>query len=756
MTETSTLQARSASLHRSHTLPSETDARFMMLIVSALCLTIHIAAILVISFSLLEPSIAAQMEVVRQTSEALSDGGIFSLSTLERFVYAAQQHELSLAGLRGLWPIFAIPLLAVCGLWAGASLIYRTHPRRLLYRLPVRTITPHDLLPLPDLDLAATGIQLIHIVPRDAMLSAVAWRVFGFPGRYQLLIFGKRSLVERCGPARFFALMWEENAPFRTSVLHEVGHIYNGDIWHGYFSEAMWLAFMVLIVVPGISLLMLGVALGHSAGVSLIAVVRLLLLVAVVGAIWAGLLRTREYYADWWVAEQQSDHTTLFQFFQRGTTLRRAEPGFQRFWRHTPWSTHPQEEMRAAHLHEPTRLFQVSPGLALLSGTLLSILAIGMPLISLACGMLIVLASSAAMYKLLLMIGAAELQAPHGALKLLIVLGGVAIPGFLMLVSTTILPAWLISRILGIQIQRELLTDRQQPLVIRPYVRLLLRAILFTAGLVGGLLVMPFSFFAPRNTLGIAVALLLSVLFSGCIWIWMAYVRVLGWFKLKGSAELVRVRAQAVTRRAAGALTVLLCAFLPPLIGVIYDPRVVDLLPLGANRDDFVIYSLGGSALFPSFFCILLFALYVVTSLLLAWRADKARGRLSEGTAQGESYQYLVPEYDQRAGPPEGSQHMVHAATSQCSEVATIGSIVLALGSLACLLGSLITLVFGVTATLPPDEPAFVQALWPVVVVLIPAGMCVGGLVLMAIAMLVSRRQRLHRTKMPTSQGRSM
>ncbi|MFF3358446.1 M48 family metalloprotease [Streptomyces sp. NPDC002917] len=149
---------------------------------------------------------------------------------------------------------------------------------------------------------------------------------------------------------------------FRTVVLHELAHIRNGDVNLAYATEALWLAFALVVLLPYTVLCVYPWTNPTAPG----AVVELwrtgwqsglrellhpVILAAVVLLARADVLRTRELYADLDAARWAGART-----FPRGAAGpgRGTLPRFAALWR-----THPVWSERAESLLDPAALFGV-------------------------------------------------------------------------------------------------------------------------------------------------------------------------------------------------------------------------------------------------------------------------------------------------------------------------------------------------------------------------------------------------------------
>jgi Zn-dependent protease with chaperone function len=297
--------------------------------------------------------------------------------------------------LRSRLPFLIPPGLAVLALSVVAALVYIDHPRRVRRRHHAQPLGEKEA-PLLVADLCRDVERLGIPVPTLECTpdKGIEGQTFGVRGREVLLLYGRPQRIEQ---------LWK--GLVRVMALHEIGHIMNRDAQEREKAKAVWIALMVLL---GIALLILTALLTIDSspfgGTSLVSFLlhngwKLALMLLVVRAILAGLIRAREYYADWRVVswgrggqlrailagrehrfrpwEQWGWWEGLDERWQVASSGRKISNLLHRLWDHleTLWSLHPSHELRREVLERPDRLLRISPGLAFVTGILVSLLA---------------------------------------------------------------------------------------------------------------------------------------------------------------------------------------------------------------------------------------------------------------------------------------------------------------------------------------------------------------------------------------------
>lgn len=347
--------------------PSETDGRFILLIIAALALTVSTAYILRYIVDPRDSQIYKPIVLAKDTP-------------LE--VFRAQLTEtLPLIALQVVNGV-CLPLIMMGAIFMLAFIPYRLHAWRIRhsYRLqPLERETDPVLYNAVQMLAQKTNLPL-PIIEASKKMQAQGAQAFGFGQRFSLRLDGGLRLLLRKSPEKF-----------QSVVLHELGHIANGDVGRTYFSQALWssvigVAFVLLttgIVFLLIQAIVLSAAQhgfarinwsGFLTGNLPTTMILAFQITAILGIVWltrAGLLRTREVYADWraalWGAAQG-----LIKILQ----TEKSQEGFRYPWL-TMWRLHPTPQERATLLQNPNDLFHLKLDVPFTAGMLLALILDG-------------------------------------------------------------------------------------------------------------------------------------------------------------------------------------------------------------------------------------------------------------------------------------------------------------------------------------------------------------------------------------------
>lgn len=550
-------------------LLTETEGRFRMLIAAALVLAWGTAASFAPELVISDRDLELTPEE-REVAQKAVAGGIASLSAKELDAFLDSGAGGRSAELLGRWLArMGVSVLAVLAAAGAAWLLYRTHPRWRGLRRRVRLLTP-DMAPGPVQELrrlvARTGL------PQGLTLGHLPGRsfdglTFGPPGRETVVLTCPPDLLE---PA------WDEL--MRPVAYHELGHVANDDVRNQEASLALWavigallLALTVVSVTRGSpealpeTTGLLGHAGGAGAGADL---ARNAVFLGMVWWIWAGLLRARELYADARVVtwgrkdallrrlrlpERRSDRHRLSRVV---TALAETRPWLGRALdalREVGLYHHPTNATRIRAVRDPRSLFRASPGLAFLTGLLLTTVVARGEVVALD---LTLLARSTGTFLALL----------FGSWGMLLV-AAVLLGGLSVL-------AYLVTGALGVQVQRHAVADlalgRRSDW---GYLRLGKTAASFAVGVEAGLLLTPAScLLAPVQPLYVLAWL---GGFIALTWLWLVHVHAMSRFLLGSAlgAETPRRRQTWLVRGSA------------LLLAVLYSPAIAARLTLHRAGD---------------------------------------------------------------------------------------------------------------------------------------------------------------------------
>jgi hypothetical protein len=494
--------------------PSETRGRFRLLVVAALLVGLNLAQVVV-------EVTRGQADRVRLTKALEEYGGIkiidpsnpnrAELEDMLRKYYVLSKACLPIIAGRLLIPAQALTLLTILAVG-----IYTRHPRRVRCRhqpLPLSEEQAPEVVGYLRRCAERLGVPGLRIEHRPGFGEGQA---YGLRGREALLLYGSPGLLERG---------WGNT--LKTIVLHELGHVVNRDAADREKARAVWKALLVVLclgmAIVGVFVLQGAIHLWSAQGarVALRALLALagkacvlgwpfVGLLLVVRLIQAGLIRSRELYADWRVASWGFGGTL-------DRLLQMRERRRDRWWERL-WGLHPSYQLRREVLADPRRLFRVSPDLAFVTGVLLMVvLGSGFPLL-IQLGFLVSAVSG-------VLAGVAP-SAGNPSLLLLEMLFLQGLPALLFLCASLAVVSYLVTGTLGVQVQREAVADLagERPSRSWGYLRLLVPALLLSLGMEVGHLLAPLS---PLPTV-LARPALLPVWFVGFTlftWLWLVYVR---------------------------------------------------------------------------------------------------------------------------------------------------------------------------------------------------------------------------------------
>ena len=613
------------------TFPAETEGRFRMLVVAALALSASLGSVWVAGSQ--STDFRALLTRYRQEVQRRNIL-VYELPPAEVATMADRSLARCKVLLRRQVKRLAPPFLCVLLLAIGSTLYYRAHPRRILRRYRPRPLT-REQAPrvVADLERCATRLELA--LPRLGYVPDFPnpdGHAFGLAGQEILLLHAPLEALEKS---------WDDG--LRVVALHELGHIANRDAGDREKAKAVWLALM---------LLMLGFAFAASLGWAPWGSWSLLLqglaTLAAVWAIWAGLIRMREFYADWRAASLgagpelsillagEEDDTKVWErwdwwweAWRRWGDRRWWQMGERLLdlgWRPLGWLArmHPSWAARRRCLKDPGELFRISPDLPFLTGLLLTLALVGLlpALVD-----LLLAVQTAARYGYANVLRNEAFQ-PSGVGRDLRIAGAAVTLNLLIpiLVIIGLLSAisYLVIRTLGTQVQRQAVAS----LVNRPastnwgYARLLPTAALWAAGMEVGFLIAPFSSLTPLAITRWAVLPVWLAGFTGFTWLWLVYVHGMSRFLLGShlGRQFPRLRQALLTGSSVVLLTVLYWpAALARLTAQASFLLTADRALSVAESRRLFVYGFLGTTTILMVFAVAVYILWVLAALLALW-----------------------------------------------------------------------------------------------------------------------------------------
>jgi Zn-dependent protease with chaperone function len=170
-----------------------------------------------------------------------------------------------------------------------AAVIYWLYPAWKLKAGGFTKITPSEL---PEIEQELRDICQVSGIrdPPNFVWNPIASGLplaFGRSGRYYVALTGSFIIKYLCG----------DKGTFRAIILHELAHIRNGDVGKTYWVISLWLAFLIISIVP--SLVVVSWCLVNWRLAYVFTLINDNVLCAGVILLWgSAVLRAREYYAD--------------------------------------------------------------------------------------------------------------------------------------------------------------------------------------------------------------------------------------------------------------------------------------------------------------------------------------------------------------------------------------------------------------------------------------------------------------------------
>lgn len=593
--------------------PSETRDRFRMLLLAALVAALN-SGFLVYQRMYGAADIKAHERFSGRIARVV---GVRDMRELDRAEVAALGKRLSplvRERIRELAP--RLLLRTFCPtlfLLLVATWIYLDHPARFRRRLQARPLEAAEAPRVVDyLKRCSEGLGIPALDLQYRPGPGNQAQTFGLRGREVLLFHGPPWLLDRA---------WGDTA--RALVLHEIGHIVNGDAQDREKSKAIWAALLFLLafelcILGGFILLDARMAAAREGSLLSLAW-RFGGLLLVVRLTWAGLVRVRELYADRrvssWGLEGALDR--LLGLPHRGRQ-RRLGAVLDRLLR-----PHPSNRTRREVLADPDRLFRVPLDLPFVTGVLFAILWLNLFLpaaevfsvISLTAGELF-RGSSGDWEKPRLLAGTVVLNLGVPFLFFSLVLG---------------LIAYLLTGTLGAQVQREAIADLAASGPAKwGYGGLWRPALLFVAGVAAGFALAPLN---PGLTFQPGLLALWLLGLAGLAWLWLAYIRALARFTigLHAGKDIPRKMWRMSIWSSVALLTVLCwpAAFALFVQSISRAASSVKTLP-GDAREQLAFLAMTGAMM--ALLAIFLYVIWAVVSLVaVAFRLRYGANRCSCG-----------------------------------------------------------------------------------------------------------------------------
>jgi Zn-dependent protease with chaperone function len=537
--------------------PSETDVRFRLLIFAVLMMALNISTALPYLFV---ADTTNPFAAIPPAPLAPPNGEINADYVHDSQIWGRQIFDSTLKAL-------ALPVGLALGIFALASLIYSTHPRRILRQKNLTTLPETKD---PTFHAEVCRLARIADLPHTPAIALQP----GFKSKHGQAFGLRDRYIVRLGSG-LRLLLRKKPMIFRAIVLHEFAHIANRDVARTYFARAIWFAVLALAIAP-LGLGMLTALLSSDSVRSLnnpnsihrlltINIPQLLLIglqagtvIVTVFIIFAGLLRVRERYADW---------RTVLWGAEGGLVVLLEENELQTQTRKPSWlRLHPTPKERLDILRDPLHLFQIAPDLPLTVGILSAFIIGGMVAIILPLGLIVMSGGTALRGALVgpevLAQGGSNTQ-PHWSIDLLMIAPTIGLVG--MIVLPIAVMAYLTSSTVGVQLQRQAIADLAfASHGWNTYLKLWRSAALIALGMILGFVSTPPSpLLNPTDLQRLGVVSLWMLGSTVLIWLCLAYS-----YKMSRSllgAHLGKTPPEGKRRLLTLTLSILLCPVYVPI-----------------------------------------------------------------------------------------------------------------------------------------------------------------------------------------------
>jgi len=424
--------------------------------------------------------------------------------------------ELTAGGLevaRAYFPVICLSGLAALGVLCLALFLYLRHPSQIRRRRKTQPLTEKDkgIQEYASKLALQVGLDPPTIEMPSHGLKGSDAQAFGVGKVQTIALDGGFRILRKTKPDVFNALLH-----------HELAHFANADIGRSYFSDALWKSIRGLLVFPFLFAWTAVVVSGFFFGIfnsdqlelaiaAVPSTIGLLIqwgfVLYIAGVIWARVLRTREFHADWraaiWGSQNGLNEILLEE-------IEKKEGPKSRF---RVWKLHPNAKERMQALQHPEILFSLSPTILFLAGLLFSFIFVG-------------LSSSFAAF---LTFAGTILSIRNASTGLSYwVLTGIWWSGFALLILFVFgLAGWLVNGVLLPQIQKqavlELMNRQSGP---RQYAKMAIPALILVAGIELGFFMTPFNLFAPDDLSNIAIEFFIVAPLLTCLaWWYLIYAR---------------------------------------------------------------------------------------------------------------------------------------------------------------------------------------------------------------------------------------
>ncbi len=567
--------------------PTETTVYFYMLIIAAFLVAWNIGSVFTIGFdSYNNVFFNTLKDTGAKQSDLLGERRFLDLTHAELTELGNEILSYSTTILRVHLPRWIFPFEIVAGMLLLTILLYRLHPKIIRRTFKLQKISEKEKTgPMygPIIERIEDLCELfqIHQVPdveiEDKPYEKPSAQVFGFPDSY---IFRLKNIHH----------LNKEKEKYKLSplIMHELGHIKNGDVELQYYAESAWsslkyLAISAIVVCFGILIFInfftnivllffqfsailtvgwlmkteMSKSLKHMAIASVVIWLMSLVCIhfstksiqfifqflAILTAVWlmkAEMLSTQEFYADWHVAlhGQRDPYICMMEEHENKTIYKGRWRIIELFKDWIENIYHPTRKRRVEILKNPIELFKNSSlkipllnisflKLPFLTGLLLGIVFVNMSYLIIFFGFIVTLLSELTLWQVVHQLIEHSLPLNHPLFISVFPLFRALIPGLLIMVIFLI-GAFLVAGTIGIQAQREVVVDLLDGSSRNlSWIRACWSAIWLTIGLELALWLTPLSPYIPKSPVSFLYTLIWMSVHIFMIFGWLIYVQTL-------------------------------------------------------------------------------------------------------------------------------------------------------------------------------------------------------------------------------------
>ncbi len=312
--------------------PSDTDFRFVLLIVSVLGSSLLLYGSMYEALPATRDYKQSEYQECARQGDPMDMSGSYAERTARVLAYG--QCTARADRLQAAWMVGGVVVVLIL-----ATALYWTYPLRIFRRdglVSVKESATEVEAALREMQ-RASDLQMDPTFVWNALDPTHSGLAFGRWGRYYVAITG--GLVTQ---------LYSDQPAVRAVVLHELAHVRNADVDRTYFTDALWQAFLVAALLPfAASQALSGRGLADVAELSW----RIIPLVALVYLTRNAVLRARELYADVRASTWQGSRDGLRR------TLEALPPS--RWWWAGLWQLHPEPADRTRAVADTRHLFRL-------------------------------------------------------------------------------------------------------------------------------------------------------------------------------------------------------------------------------------------------------------------------------------------------------------------------------------------------------------------------------------------------------------